>query len=510
MGIYLGLDSSTQGLKALLIDSGEGLILGEASVNFGAELPQYESPKGFLPNADPLIKVANPLLWADALDLVLAKLAAAKMPLGKVAGISGAGQQHGSVFLNSSFEDALANLDSRKNLPEQLSPCLSREVSPIWMDRSTAVEVAELQSQFGARLQSDTGSPAIERFTGPQIRKFSKTEREKYRKTVHVHLVSSFMCSLFCGKSAAIDYGDGAGMNLLNLKTLQWDGEIASFTAPKLLDKLPPVVAGTFIAGHLSPYFAKYGLCPGIPVAVWTGDNPSSLIGMGAGEPGVAVISLGTSDTFFAAMREFKTDPAGCGHVFGNPQGAFMALICFSNGSLARERIKDECGVDWDFFNKKAGAMTLPGNGGRLILPYFEPESTPLVLKPQVKSNFDTASSAERVRAILESQALSIRLHSGWIGEKFSRIRVTGGASGCLLFRQILADVFQAEIETISISASAALGGALRAANAVDGIPFGELYKKFTAAVECTKSNPANAAIYDDALQRYAAMERGI
>jgi xylulokinase len=68
---------------------------------------------------------------------------------------------------------------------------------------------------------------------------------------------------------------------------------------------------------------------------------------MGATTPGNVVISLGTSDTFFAAMPGPKTDPGGFGHVFGNPAGGFMSLICFRNGSLAREALRDRLGLDW-------------------------------------------------------------------------------------------------------------------------------------------------------------------
>ncbi|MHB9138768.1 MAG: xylulokinase [Victivallaceae bacterium] len=513
MNIYLGLDSSTQSLKAEMIDVEAGRVVCSESVNFGKDLPEYNCPNGFLFNPDPLVKHANPLMWLASLDLLFCRLQKQHAPLAAVKGVSGSGQQHGSVYLNDNFEKILASLLPSKSLAEQLVPTLSRRTSPIWMDRATSAECAELQRQFGHRMQQDTGSPAIERFTGPQIRKFMKDEPENYMNTTVIHLVSSFMASILCGKNAPVDFGDGAGMNLLNLRTLKWDQKIAEFTAVGLLDKLPPAVSSNTIAGGLSPYFAKYGFTPGIPVVVWSGDNPCSLIGVGASEPGVAVISLGTSDTFFAAMRDFKTDPAGYGHVFGNPAGGFMSLICFSNGSLARERIKQECNVSWDDFDRLT-KLVPPGNCGNLLLPYFVAESTPLVLTSGVKyhgsEEFSSgqSDSSVRIRAILESQALSMKLHSRWIGEDFKRIRITGGASECRAFRQILADVFQAEIEQISISDSAGIGAALRAASAVGKIAFPTLYGKFAAAVELMKPDSATAAIYDRALQEYANLEK--
>lgn len=512
MSIYLGLDSSTQSLKAEIIDAEAGKIICSEIVNFGKDLPEYNCPSGFLENSDPLIKHADPLMWVAALDMLFSRLQEQHAPLAEIKGVSGSGQQHGSVYLNGNFEKILAALSTSENLAEQLAPALSRKTSPIWMDRATNAECAALQERFGHRMQHDTGSPAIERFTGPQIRKFAKDEPENYHQTAYIHLVSSFMASLLCGKSAPVDFGDGAGMNLLNLKTLEWDLEIAEFTAPGLLNKLPPAVSSNTIAGGLSPYFARYGLKAGTPVAVWSGDNPCSLAGVGATESGVAVISLGTSDTFFAAMRDFKTDPAGCGHVFGNPTGGFMSLICFTNGSPAREKVKAECNVSWHDFDHLA-ELSIPGNHGNLLLPYFAAESTPLALTPGVKYHGSEefcsgrSDNSVKIRAILESQALTMKLHSRWIGEDFKRIRITGGASECRSFRQILADVFQAEIETIAVPDSAGLGAALRAANAAGRIQFQALYEKFTAATESVTPNPANAAVYATALKAYAKLE---
>ncbi len=509
MSFYLGIDAGTQSLKAQLIDAASGKIVAEASVKFGKELPEYRSLYGFIDNPDPAVRVADPCMWLDALDMLLAKLQRSGAPMTQVAGISGSGQQHGSVYLNAGFETILARLDANLKLSEQLKPALSRPCAPIWMDRSTPQECAELEAEFGSRLQTDTGSPAIERFTGPQIRKFAKNEPDAYRETATIHLVSSFLASVLAGKSMPVDYGDGAGMNLLNLHTLQWDDAIVKFTAPGLGGKLPPAAPSDTVAGALSPYFAKYGLKPGTPLAVWSGDNPNSLVGTGATEPGTSVISLGTSDTYFGAMPEFCTDPDGYGHVFGNPAGGFMSLICFSNGSLARERVKDQCGVDWTFFDRTAGEQTPPGNNGKLMLPYFVPESVPLVLKPEVKYNFDpsTATPAELIRCIFESQAVSMYLHSRWMKVETRKIRITGGASSSPVFRQILADVFQAEVESIAVADSAALGAALRAANAVGKFAWPELYRKFCAAVDTVKPNPANREIYRSLAGNYRKLE---
>lgn len=486
MARYLGLDAGTQSLKALLID--EQGIVAESNVHFGRDLPQYDSPNGFLPDHDPRVRHARPQMWVEAMHLALRRLVDDGVDLSAVAGISGSGQQHGSVCVDDAFG-------------------LTRPTAPIWMDRSTTADCAALRERFGDRVQAVTGSPPIERFTGPQIRKFHREDPEAFARTKQIHLVSSYLCSVLIGRSAPIDFGDGAGMNLLNLKTLDWDAELAAFTAPGLLDKLPPVVSSQTLAGGLDATYAQYGLKPGTPVVVWSGDNPNSLIGTGAGEPGVAVVSLGTSDTFFAAMPTFCTDPEGCGHVFGNPAGGFMSLICFTNGSLAREHVKNETGVDWTYFDGDALDRTPFGNAGRLMLPYFEPESTPLVLTPGVRRNFTPDDPASHIRALLESQALSMRRHSAWQGQQFARLRVTGGASRSRGMRQILANVFQARVEAIAVPDSAALGAAMRAANAVGHIPFSTLAEQFCTVTAVTEPEPGTRETADAMLQAFTAFE---
>jgi xylulokinase len=408
------------------------------------------------------------------------------------------------VYLNERFASTVGALDSQGDLASQLAPTLSRRTSPIWMDSSTSTECAEIGK--AGDVQGATGSPPIERFTGPQIRKFFKTDAAAYNQTRRIHLVSSFLCSVLIGGDAPIDTGDGAGMNLLNLKTLAWDAAIAEATAPGLLERLPRVQTNASLpAGNLCGYFAKYGLKPGIPVAVWTGDNPASLIGCGAFGTGTAVVSLGTSDTFFAVLDPYRVDPDGYGHVFGQPAGGFMCLTCFKNGSLARDRVRKEAGMDWGAFNQFVSTHTEPG---KWALPWFEPEITPLATKPGLHANFDFAAAAPevQVRAVVESQALSMRSHSRWMGE-FAVLRVTGGASQSSGILQTFADVFGATVETISIPDSAALGAAIIAAHVGGGLSFAALARTFCPASQTLNPRKELTGIYAASLDAFQKFE---
>ena len=465
--LTLGIDSSTQGVKAVAWDAAAGKVVFSAAVNYGRDLPQFGSPDGFLPNEDVLVRHADPRMWVAGLELVLAKLQASGCPMGDIAAIGGDAQQHASVYL------------------ESLEPLVfSRSTSPIWMDSSTSAECAALDAKFGPRLQADTGSPAIERFAGPLIMKFAKEDPAAYERTTRIHLLSSFLASYLVGEDMPIDTGDGAGMNLLNLRTGDWDAEICEFTAPGLREKLPRVVESgedgrrkTQDASEAKPLaerFAKFGLRPGIPVVPFTGDNPASLVGCFAEEPGTAVISLGTSDVFFAAMGSFHTDPAGCGHVFGNPMGGFMSLSCFKNGSLARDRVRKELGVDWTFFDETAWKQSAvqPSTSNLQprprAFPFFEAEITPKHAATGIEANFDWASAAPevKIRAIVEGQIANMYERTRWIGD-FGTIKVTGGASRSRGIRETIASVFKAKVESIDVPDSAAVGGARLAAKAL-------------------------------------------
>ena len=454
--LTLGIDSSTQGVKAVVWDVAAGKVVFSAAVNYGRDLPQYGSPDGFLPDADVLVRHADPRMWVEGLELVLAKLQASGCPMGDIAAIGGDAQQHASVYL------------------ESLEPLVfSRSTSPIWMDSSTSAECAALDARFGARLQADTGSPAIERFAGPQIMKFAKAEPEAYAKTRRIHLLSSFLASYLVGEDMPIDTGDDAGMNLLNLKTGDWDAEICEFTAPGLKAKLPPIKQSGNLKPNSRPLlarFVKYGLKPGIPVVPFTGDNPASLVGCFAEKPGTAVISLGTSDVFFAAMDSFHTDPDGYGHVFGNPMGGFMSLSCFKNGSLARDRVRKELGVDWAFFDETAWEKPKSEVEveQRRAFPFFEAEITPKHAATGIEANFDWASAAPevKIRAIVEGQIANMYERTRWIGD-FETIKVTGGASRSRGIRETIASIFKAKAEAIDVPDSAAVGGARLAARAL-------------------------------------------
>jgi xylulokinase len=497
MAIVLGLDLSTQSATALVLDTAKGTTVARARAAFGADFPDRGHPEGFLRGGKGGEVHADPLLWLDGLELALDRLARLT-DLSLVDAVSVSGQQHGSVYLAAGYEAALADGDRATPLSAKIAPVLARRTSPIWMDSSTAAECAEIAAALGGdqAVCDLTGSVATMRFTGPQIRRFAKLEPAAWARTERVHLVSSFFASVLAGKDAAIDTGDGAGMNLMDIRKGDWAPAALAATAPDLAAKLPPVRPGSTVAGGISAYFvARHGFSPKCRVVIGTGDNPSSLVGMGASKPGKVVISLGTSDTLFAAIEGIRTDSAGLGHAFGNPLGGSMSLVCVRNGSLAREAVRRECGhADWPAFSAAVDAAPAAVSA---VLPMEEPEITPRRPAGRIALGAP-ASKAALPRAAVEGQALSLRLHSRWVGTPTTQLLLTGGASENPSVAKIFADVFGAPVLRLAVSDSAALGAALRAAEAACGAKMADLEPVFCApAPGVVQPDPALRAAYD-------------
>jgi xylulokinase len=517
--LFLGLDSSTQSLSAVVIDLDSRKVVYDQSLNFDQALPQYGTQNGVLPDSNPLVKHSSPLMWAEALDLIFARMKKDGVALADILAISGSGQQHGSVYLNNRAASALAKLNPQKSLVENLRGVFSRPTSPIWMDSSTAAQCAEIRWKLGGikATAEATGSDTFERFTGPQIRKFYQTDPEACARTDAIALVSSFMASLLAGKIAPIDHGDGAGMNLMDILKKVWHPKALAATAPDLKKKLPLLAPSGQAIGPVSPYFvSKYGLNPKALATVWTGDNPASVLGLGLIQPGQVAISLGTSDTFFGSMQKCRTDAHGEGHVFGSPAGGYMTLICFKNGSLAREKIRELYGIkDWAAFGKLL-ARTRPGNAGGILLPWFDAEIVPRVNRPGVhRFDLDEKNAAANGRAIFEAQMLSMRLHSQWMQVAPEKILATGGASNNPQLLRVMADVMNCRVERIEVSKSAALGAALQAARgwlarAGEKPKWEKVVAGFTAPIPNSEihPNPKAAKVYDQLIEKYARCER--
>ena len=309
--LYLGLDLSTQSLKCTVLSSTLTVVLTE-SVEFSKELPTYHTEHGAHHAHDegsqPGTVTSPVLMWVEALDLLLQKLAAAQFDFSAVKAVSANGQQHGTVYWSHSAAHSLQSLDSKLALAPQLHRAFAVEDSPIWMDSSTSAECARREAAAGGAIQLAelTGSRAYPRFSANQIAKIGATVGG-LASVERISLVSSFVASLLASKYVGIDSSDAGGMNLMDLRRKVWDPTLLKVTSESnrgIAAMLGDIVNPHDVVGPISSYLhQRYGFNPSCSVVASSGDNPCTLAGLGLSEPGDVAISLGTSDTLFAVTR---------------------------------------------------------------------------------------------------------------------------------------------------------------------------------------------------------------
>ncbi|EKM50041.1 uncharacterized protein PHACADRAFT_264538 [Phanerochaete carnosa HHB-10118-sp] len=475
--LFLGLDLSTQGLKAVLITE-DAQVAHESAVNFDKELPQYGTTNGAIKGPDEG-EVTSPVkMWLEAMDLIVNKMKTAGVDLGRIMAISGDGQQHGSVYWSNDAENLLSGLNPSKGLAEQLSPtAFTFQRSPIWQDSSTTRDCRELEEFVGGPqvLADITGSRAYERFTGNQIRRLRRLYPASYAATARISLVSSFMPSLFIGSIAPIEVSDASGMNLMNVLTCKWEDKLLEFCGGlELRQKIgPEPVPGGTVLGNISSYWVeRYGFSPQCHIAPFTGDNPATVVALSS--PGDAILSLGTSTTLLLSIPPTTEPPKRftSSHLLSHPTtlDAHIAMLCYKNGALAREQVRDKYAQgNWQKFNELVEA-TPAGNDG--LLGYYFP--LPEIIPPNVEGTFlfdkdgrpveeASANSSVHPRAILESQFLSIRSRIEAIlpehAPPLQRLVVCGGSSANPVIRQLAADAFGMRV-FIAGQQGAAEGGA--------------------------------------------------
>lgn len=247
------------------------------------------------------------------------------------------------------------------------------------MDASTRKQCNDLETVLGGPeiVAEKTGSRIYFRYTAAQIRKIYEEEPKIYEDTEHISLISAGMASLLLGDYAPEDVADAAGTGffLLQSDPPKWWELAVERTAPQLKDRLVSEPVHSYCPlGKIHSYFAeRFGLdrqqCLIFP---WSGDNPNSAAGLLLQAERDLAVSLGTSDTAFAITKQIK--PRIEAHVYRSPMKPleFIPLVCYSNGSLTREAVKDmdsEKPRTWEYFNNSL-LQTPPGNNGILGFYY--------------------------------------------------------------------------------------------------------------------------------------------
>ncbi|AGO12001.1 AaceriAGR324Cp [[Ashbya] aceris (nom. inval.)] len=438
--LYLGFDLSTQQLKCLAIDK-DLAIQCTVVVDFDSDLAHYKTVKGVYAREGNVVE--SPVeMWLEAVDLCFERLAR-DVDLGAVAAISGSCQQHASVYWKDAAKSRLRDLDGRRSLQEQLGPCLSRANAPNWQDHSTEMQRQQFEAHCGGpqELAQLTGSKAHYRFTGLQIKKIRDTERATFDATAAISLASSFLASVLVGQLVPPEEADACGMNLYDIAQHQYDKQLLQLVDDTLFDKLcgnPVPCDKVRPLGSVAQYFVeKYAVNAKCTIYPVTGDNLATICSLPL-QKNDLLVSLGTSTTVLAVTEKYS--PAPNYHMFIHPTipGHYMGMICYCNGALARERIKDTLGDEsgsWAAFNRALEDDSVD-TFAELAVYFPLPEIVPSVDHPSIKRVRITseglqevesfASRAHDAKNIVESQALSCRVRVAPLLSTLPEMRPTG------------------------------------------------------------------------------------
>jgi xylulokinase len=306
-----------------------------------------------------------------------------------------------------------------------------------------------------------------------------------------------------------MECGDASGTALLDVRRRIWSKKALSAVDARLLEMLPPLIGSDEIAGTLLPALAqKWGLGADVVVSSGGGDNMMGAIGTGNVAPGIVTVSLGTSGTIYACSDHPVVDPQGEIAAFCDSTGKWLPLVCTMNVTVATEMVRERFDLTHEELSNAAESAPA-GSDGLLLIPFFEGERTPNV--PDGAGVFfgvraATFDVAHMARVAMEGTTLGLnyglnRMRA--LGIEPREIRATGGGSRSAVWRNILADVFNAEVVCVKNEEGAAVGAALQALWAYrkhSGAPASiqELCERFVGLDESTRvrPEPRNVELY--------------
>jgi xylulokinase len=440
MDYFLGIDTSTTSSKALLIDAGGQVIAVETSPH------TLQTPK-------PLWSEQNPSEWWEAVSAsIKSVLKKAGISGERVAAVGLTGQMHGLVLL-----DEAGNV---------LRPAI------LWNDQRTQSQCDEIHRRIGReKFIQITGNVALTGFTAPKILWVKENEPEVFAKARHVLLPKDYIRYKLTGEYA-MDKADGAGTVLFDLKSRTWSDEVLRALE---IDPawMPRTFEGPEFTGRVSEEAASMtGLKAGTPVAAGGGDQAAQAVGVGAVEPGIVGLTVGTSGVVFATTPSALIEPDGRLHAFCHAVPGmwhFMGVMLSAAGSL--QWYRDTLAPEMSFDGLLKEAESVPaGCEGLQFLPYLSGERTPHP-DPFARGAFIGLTlrhgRGHMTRAVLEGVAFGLKdsftlIQSAGLGA-ITQVRASGGGTKGALWRQILASALEAELVTVNTSEGAAFGAALLA-----------------------------------------------
>lgn len=438
--LLLGIDLSTTGAKALIIDN-SGKVVSTATTPLSLSTPH------------PLWSEQTPDDWWQATRTSIKRaLADANAPPSAVKAIGLTGQMHGLVLLD---QDGAV-----------LRPAI------LWNDQRCGAECDEIRARVGReRLIQITGNDALTGFTAPKILWVEKHEPAVHQRIRHILLPKDYIRYKLTGRFA-MDKADGSGTILFDLQQRDWSPEIINALNISA-NWLPETFEGNQVTGEVNSEAAELtGLAKGTPVVAGGGDQSAQAVGVGAVRPGIIAVTLGTSGVVFASTESALIEPEGRLHAFCHAvpgRWHLMGVMLSAAGSL--QWYRDALAPETPFQDLVEEASDIsPGSEGLVFLPYLSGERTPYP-DPLARGTWVGLTlrhkRAHLTRSVLEGVAFglkdifSLMDHVGL--RAVEQVRISGGGAKSNLWRQILADTLGVELVTVNSTEGAAYGAALLA-----------------------------------------------
>ena len=475
---YIGVDLGTSVVKLLLME-GNGKIANIVSKEYPLYFPQ------------PGWSEQKPEDWWEAVKEGLKELTEG-FDKSKVAGISFGGQMHGLVIL-----------DKDDNV---IRPAI------LWNDGRTQEETDYLNNEIGkSKLSEHTANIAFTGFTAPKILWVKNKEPENFARIAKIMLPKDYIAYKLSG-SFCTDVSDASGMLVFDVKNKCWSKEMLDICGVKE-EQMAKIYESYEVVGTLkADVAAELGLPESVKVVAGAGDNAAAAVGTGTVGDAMCNISLGTSGTIFISSKEFGVDKNNALHAFAHADGHYHLMGCMLSAASCNKWWMEEI-MQTKEFGAEQTAITdeMLGNNHVYFLPYLMGERSPHndanARGTFIGMTMDT-SRADMYQAVLEGVAFAIRDSfeiAKSLGIDIKRSKICGGGAKSPLWKKIIANVLNIDIDVIESEEGPGYGGAMLAAVACgEYASVEEAASKLVKVVNTIKPNPEIAARYEERYRKFA------
>jgi len=431
---YIGVDLGTSALKLVMMKGN-----GELVKTVSKEYPLYFPRSGW--------SEQNPVDWFLAVKEGLKELAAFADE--KIGGISFGGQMHGLVIL-----------DKDDNV---LRPAI------LWNDGRSTEETDYLNNVIGKeKLSKLTANIAFAGFTAPKILWVKKNEPEIFEKISKIMLPKDYISYMLSG-SFSTDYSDASGMLLLDVKNKKWSKEMIDICGISE-DMLPKLYESYEVVGAIKPELAKeLGLNDDIKIIAGAGDNAAAAIGTATVGEGACNISLGTSGTVFISSRNFGVDSFNALHSFAHADGNYHLMGCMLSAASCNKWWMEEILKTKDFSKEQENIENL-GENNVFFLPYLmgerSPHNDPDAAGTFIGMRMDTKRE-DMTLAVFEGVTFALRDSlevARSLGIKIDRTMICGGGAKSPLWKRLVSNILNVEVEVPVSEEGPGFGAAILAA----------------------------------------------